>query len=118
MSDHDSTHGAAKGHGGTSKDERHKQSQKATFFTVFAILAIFTVIEVFVPRVYASEWNQNTKMLLLCILAISKAALVGLYFMHLKWERPWLKWIALMPVYMGIFAILLMLETVYRQLVR
>ena len=48
------------------------------------------------------------------ILAVSKAWLVALYFMHLKWEKPWLKWIALMPAYMGVATVLLMLETVYR----
>ncbi len=34
--------------------------------------------------------------------------------MHLKWEKPWLRWIALMPVYMGFAVILIMLETLYR----
>ena len=115
MSDHDTSHAAGKGHGGSEKNHMEKQSQKATFFTVFAILTFLTVVEVFIPQVYSAEWNSHTKMLLLCGLAISKAVLVGLYFMHLKWEKPWLKYIALMPVYMGVFAIILMLETVYRQ---
>ena len=110
---HDAPPGAT--HGGSHKDHAEHPSQKATFFTVFLVLAFLTVVEVFVPEVYASEWNRQTKMLLLTGLAISKAVLVGLYFMHLKWEKPWIKWIALMPVYMGIAAVLLMLETVYRQ---
>ncbi|MCB9896870.1 MAG: cytochrome C oxidase subunit IV family protein [Planctomycetes bacterium] len=105
-------------HAGSTKDGQQVQSKKATFFTIFFILAVLTVIEVFVPQVYSAEWNSHTKMLLLCGLAISKATLVGLYFMHLKWEKPWLKYIALMPVYMGVFAIILMLETVYRQVGR
>ena len=90
------------------------QSHRGTFVTIFLILGMLTVVEVFVPRVYSAEWNRHTKMMLLCILAVGKAMLVGLYFMHLKWEKPWLKYIALMPAYMGIFAILLMLETIYR----
>jgi cytochrome c oxidase subunit 4 len=93
----------------------HGQSpHKATYITVFLALTFLTIVELFVPQVYSAEWNKHTKMLLLIILAVSKAILVGLFFMHLKDERPWLKWIALMPVYMGIFAVLLMLETVYR----
>ena len=78
------------------------------------VLGILTVFEVYVPTVWSAEWNKTTKMLLLVILAVSKALLVGLYFMHLKWEKPWLKWIALMPAYMAIATILLMLEVVYR----
>jgi len=34
--------------------------------------------------------------------------------MHLKWEKPWIRWIALMPAYMGVFAVLLMIETAFR----
>ena len=90
------------------------QSIRATFVTIFLILGFLTLLEVFVPSVYASEYDQNLKMILLCVLAISKAVLVAAYFMHLKWERPWLKWIAAMPVYMGVFVIIIMLETIYR----
>jgi cytochrome c oxidase subunit 4 len=94
--------------------EAHHGPTKSTFITVFLVLAFLTVVEVFVPTVYASEWNKNTKMLLLVILAVGKAMLVASYFMHLKWEAKWIKWIAAMPVYMGIFAVLLMCEQAYR----
>lgn len=87
---------------------------KSTFFTIFLVLAFLTVVEVVVPRVYSAEWNRNTKMILLVMLAVSKAVLVASYFMHLKWEARWIRWIAAMPIYMGIFAILLMCEQVYR----
>ena len=53
-------------------------------------------------------------MLLLVFLAVAKALIVAYFFMHLKWEKKWLKWIAIMPVYMGLFTILLMLESIYR----
>ena len=91
-----------------------KASIRGTFVAVFLTLGLLTVLELFVPEVYSAEWNSTTKMLLLCILAIAKAMLVGYYFMHLKWEKPWLKWIALMPVYMGAAVIIIMLESVYR----
>ena len=107
MTDH-ATPAATDGH-----DEHH--SHVPLYITIFLTLAVLTVVEVFVPEVYSAEWNKNTKMLLLTILAVAKAMLVGLYFMHLKWEKPWLKWIALMPAYMAVFAIFLMLESWYRQ---
>lgn len=104
MADH-ATHDA---HG------EEKPSIRATFIAVFLTLGLLTVLELYVPEVYSAEWNATTKMLLLCILAIAKAMLVGYYFMHLKWETTWIKWIALMPVYMGAAVIIIMLESVYR----
>ncbi len=86
----------------------------STFITIFLVLAFLTMVEVMIPSVYDAPWNQHTKMLLLVILAFSKALLVALYFMHLKWESPWLKRIALVPAYMGVAAILLMIETAWR----
>ena len=112
---HDASHGAGHeaghdaGHGAAGQ-----VSHKATYITIFLVLGFLTVVEVSVPQVYASPYDKHLKMLLLVGLAVSKACLVALYFMHLKWEKPWLKWIALMPAYMGIFAVILMLETLYR----
>ena len=94
--------------------DQPKQSTRATFITVFLILGFLTVVEIFVPEVYSGEYNRTMKGLLLTILAVAKAWLVASYFMHLKWEKPWLKWIAAMPLYMGIAVIVLMLEAVYR----
>jgi caa(3)-type oxidase subunit IV len=86
----------------------------STFITVWLVLGFLTIVEIAVPQVYDAEWNSHTKMILLVLLAVSKAVLVGLYFMHLKWEKPWLRWIALMPAYMGVFAVLLMCEQYFR----
>jgi caa(3)-type oxidase subunit IV len=99
---------ASDGHG------EGQQSVRATYITVFLILGLLTIFEVFVPSVYGAEWDTTLKMLLLCLLAAAKAMFVAWYFMHLKWERPWLRWIALMPLYMAVFVIVIMLETVYR----
>jgi caa(3)-type oxidase subunit IV len=101
-SSHDATHAAP--HGPTT----------STFITIWLVLAFLTVVELAVPQVYDAEWNRHTKMLLLVMLAVGKATLVGLYFMHLKWEKKWLKWIALMPAYMGVAAVLLMCEEAWR----
>ena len=110
MSDHNPEHGSGSG---ASHGEHH--SHKGTYITILFVLAFLTLVEVFIPEVYSAPWNQTTKMLLLVILAVAKALLVALFFMHLKWESTWIKNIALMPVYMGVFTILLMLESWYRQ---
>ena len=97
-----------------SGEEHHGSTSPGMIITVLLVLAFLTVIEVFIPQVYSAEWNLHTKMLLLNMLAIGKATIVAAFFMHLKWEKPWLKWICLMPAYMGVFAILLMIESYYR----
>lgn len=107
MSDH------TDGHGKVSPDGKH-HSHVGTYITILLILAFLTAVEIFVPEVYAAEESRHTKMLLLVGLAIAKAWFVAMFFMHLKWERPWLGWIALMPAYMGVAAVLLMLESHYR----
>ena len=86
----------------------------STFITIWLVLGFLTIVELAVPQVYDADWNRHTKWVLLVILAVSKATLVGLYFMHLKWERPWLKYIALLPAYMGVAAVLLMCEEAWR----
>lgn len=98
-------------------EDAHKvthQSHRATYITIFLILGVLTIFEVFVPEVYAADYSGNTKMLLLVGFAVVKAALVAMYFMHLKDEKPWLRWIGYTPIYMGFAVILIMLETIYR----
>ncbi len=111
MAKHDHGHAA---HGTPAHDAAHDHPTRSTFVTIFLVLGFLTVVEVFIPSVYNSPWNQNTKMLLLVTLASGKALLVALFFMHLKWETPWIRRIALMPAYMGLFAVLLMIETAFR----
>ena len=99
---------------GESAEHGGHGNMVGTYITIFLILAFLTVLEVFIPQVYSGKWDGNLKMILLCILAFAKAILVAFYFMHLKWEAKWVKWIAAMPIYMGIFVIVIMLESVYR----
>jgi cytochrome c oxidase subunit IV len=107
---------AGHGHGGGAHPAHHPHlgPTLSTFLTIWITLGLLTVVEIFVPQVYSAEWNQNTKMLLLVILATGKAMLVAAFFMHLKWESKWVRWIAMMPAYMGLFAVLLMVEEAFR----
>jgi len=89
-------------------------SMRQVLVTVFLVLSFLTVLELYVPEMYSAEWNKHTKMILLTLLAAAKAVLVAYYFMHLRWEKPWLRYIAAMPLYMGGAVIIIMLESVYR----
>lgn len=65
------------------------------YWMVWLALAVLTVIELLVAKV------PNAKAFVvvsLCALALAKAALVALYFMHLKFEKYALVLIVLSPL--------------------
>lgn len=65
--------------------------------TIVEIAVIYTPI----PRLFV--------IILLVGFALAKATLVAMYFMHLKFERPTLTWIALSPIILCIFLILVLI---------
>jgi cytochrome c oxidase subunit 4 len=70
------------------------------YMAVFYWLAALTVIEVIVVYLPLTKFAI---VAILVVLAFSKAALVALYFMHLKFERRTLLLIAVTPVLLCIF---------------
>jgi cytochrome c oxidase subunit IV len=56
----------------------------SVFLNVLIVLMILTVITVAVSRVDLGAWNIVVAM----IVASIKAGIVGLFFMHLKYENP------------------------------
>jgi cytochrome c oxidase subunit 4 len=70
----------------------HKHPNYMTIFWWLAVLTVVEIIVVFLPL---------TKLLigvLLCGLAVAKAAMVAMYFMHLKFETRTLGLIAITPL--------------------
>ena len=88
----------------------HK-SHKADYFSIFLLLTILTVVELFVPGMSISQFAKGSA---LTVLALGKAGLVGWFYMHLKEETRWLKFIALIPVSAFIYAAVVVLESLYR----
>jgi cytochrome c oxidase subunit 4 len=70
------------------------------YMAVFYWLAALTVIEVAVVHLPLTKLALGA---ILVVLAFSKAALVALYFMHLKFERRTLWLIAITPVLLCVF---------------
>lgn len=65
------------------------------YIAVFITLFVVTVIEVLVPTVF--HLTKGTLIVTLMVMAMFKAALVGLYFMHLKYDHKLLLGIAVVP---------------------
>jgi cytochrome c oxidase subunit 4 len=80
------------------------------YMGVFWWLLALTILETGVIYVPVHKLAIIT---LLVALAISKAALVALYFMHLKFERSTLGLIALSPFILCVFLILMLLPDIY-----
>ena len=80
------------------------------YLRIFWILLVLTIVEVTVA------YTGLPKMLLvslLIILAVWKAALVALHFMHLKFEATTLTMIALSPFILCVFLILMLLPDIF-----
>ncbi|MBI1950605.1 MAG: cytochrome C oxidase subunit IV family protein [Acidobacteria bacterium] len=65
------------------------------YWMVWLALAVLTVIELYVARVPDAK---AFVIVSLCALALAKAALVAMYFMHLKFEKYALMLIVLSPL--------------------
>ena len=65
------------------------------YMAIFWLLAILTVVEIGVVFLPFGKMINGT---LLCALAVGKAALVAMYFMHLKFETRTLGFIAITPL--------------------
>jgi caa(3)-type oxidase subunit IV len=75
-----------------------------SYMAIWGWLAVLTVLEVaayFLP--------PPTKWVLLVAFAVSKAALVGLYFMHLRFETRTLGYIALTPLAIALLLLLVLI---------
>ena len=82
------------------------------YMWVFFALGVLTVVELWVPNMDSLE--KFGKGVALTVLAVIKAFAVAYYYMHLKEERAWLKFIALIPLSAGAYAFFLVLEGLYR----
>jgi cytochrome c oxidase subunit IV len=77
--------------------EAHAQAHKApNYMLVWFILLILTVAEVGVA--FGLPMSKEFLIIALLVLAVWKAALVALYYMHLKWEPKKLWLIVAAPI--------------------
>src|SRR3954470_22049400 len=88
-------------------DQELEVESHAPYLKVWAALAVFTAIEYFYARIFKD--SAGTLILGLMFWALIKAALVGWYFMHLKFEG---KWVYYMLIPAGILAAVLTLALI------
>lgn len=89
-------------------------SSKRMYLLIFAVLFVFTVLEVAVasPRLGVARVPM---VLALVTLALTKAGLVAFFFMHLKQEMRALRWTVLLPFALpALYALALIAEAGWR----
>lgn len=91
-------------------DAKHV-SHRGEYFKIFFMLTALTVIELIVPNMTMSSFAKGSS---LTVLALGKAALVGWSYMHLKEETKWMRFIALIPISAFLYALVVVLESMYR----
>jgi cytochrome c oxidase subunit IV len=76
------------------------ERKKPNYYLVWLYLLILTVVEVGVA--FMSGFPETWLIVILLFLAIWKAALVAMYYMHLKFEPPRLVVMVLAPIPLAI----------------
>lgn len=81
-----------------------------SYMTIFWWLLALTILEI-AAGVPASgpSYPHMLKGTLLVVMALAKASLVALYFMHLKYDRKALSFIALIPLVLCVFVVLMVM---------
>ena len=70
--------------------------KRPNYILIWIYLAVLTAVEL--GLAFELPISKNLKLGLLLFFAVWKALLVGLYFMHLKFERWNLRLVALFPI--------------------
>ncbi len=87
-------------------------SHKKLYIVIFFALAALTGLELLIPEL--QNVSKIMKGSALTLLAFGKAFLVAYFYMHLNEEKGWLKFIAAIPISAGIYATVVILESMYR----
>jgi len=80
------------------------------YMAIFWILGILTVVEIAVVFLPFGKLVNGT---LLCALAVTKAAMVAMYFMHLKFETRTLGLIAVTPLVIATLLVFVILPDAF-----
>jgi cytochrome c oxidase subunit IV len=86
-------------------------SHRKEYFKIFFLLAGLTIVELIIPNMTITKFLKVSS---LTLLALGKASVVAWFYMHLKDETKWLRFIALIPISAFLYAAMVILESLYR----
>ena len=77
------------------------------YIAIWLYLAILTAVELFVAFL---PWSKTTIILILILLAVWKALLVALYFMHLRYEPNRVRIMAVAPLPLAVILVVAVIQ--------
>jgi cytochrome c oxidase subunit 4 len=83
------------------------------YMAIFWYLAILTVLEIIVVLPWVRPESKLVVGVLLCAMAVAKAALVAAYFMHLRFETRTLGLIAITPLVIATLLVFVILPDAF-----
>ncbi len=83
------------------------EKKQPPYYLIWLVLFVLTVLEVFVA--FMGALPRNVLIVVLVGLAIWKAVLVAMYYMHLRWERARLIILAAVPIPLAFILVLAVL---------
>ncbi len=94
----------------------HHAPDRKEYWRIFGALAALTLVEVIIAD-FGETIGKKALVTALVGLALTKAALVANFFMHLKHETVTMKWTVLIPVaFPTAYAFVLIAEGMYRSM--
>ena len=91
-------------------EDEHAATLHPNYIGVFWWLLALTILELFAGSMpIGPAYPQVAKVLLLVGMALTKATLVAMYFMHLKFEKRTLGLIAVTPLLLCIFLLFMLI---------
>ncbi|HVE82248.1 MAG TPA: cytochrome C oxidase subunit IV family protein [Myxococcales bacterium] len=107
---------SSSGHQAAGADAGHASHSRRPYMVIFGLLFAFTVLEVLVA-LPSMGVSRSLKVSALILLALTKAGMVALWFMHLKSEFKVLRWSVLLPfAFPALYAFILIAEASWRLL--
>lgn len=99
------------GHQHDNHGHHEHKSHTKEYIIVFFVLTFLTVLELMIPGLKTAYAYKAAGLV---GLAVGKALIVAYFYMHLKEETRWLKFIAAVPISAAMYAVGLILESMYR----
>jgi caa(3)-type oxidase subunit IV len=100
---------------GVPAERRGEAHGRAQYVVVVAVLAALTLVELGVAR--SPGIPKRAAIVALVALAIAKASLIGLFFMHLRYETRVLRFTVLGPLLApAVYGLVLMADSAWRLL--
>lgn len=83
--------------------ERTEHAKHPPYFGIWGLLFLLTVVEIGVAFL---SWSKQVIIIVLVALAVWKALLVALYYMHLRFEGNRLRILAIAPLPLAVILVI------------